>query len=206
MIFLQIEIRLFYQKLVRSYEPDCIFGLSSKLSAVAKSLEKLKFLIHSSMNRGNDISSSEDEFDLELLNEEITAIHRELETANASSDEENEEVRGVRIRKIRIINSEGGSDNDSFAEDVPLFDSSEWINCPESEEIPQRIKHVLEIQPQRPVLKTTAQMKSCTIFYQELGTIGKSALNEVHLATEIKQRTIVILVPISRACILAIVT
>ncbi|XP_020296777.1 piggyBac transposable element-derived protein 4-like [Pseudomyrmex gracilis] len=151
MISLQMEIRLSYLKLVRSHEPDCIFGLSSNLTAVAKSLEKLKFLIPITMNRDNDISSSEDEFDLELLNEETTAIHRELdETENASSDEENEEVRGVRRRKIRIIDSEGGSDNDSVAEDVPQSDSSEWISCPESEEIPQRIPFIAGNNPAGP--------------------------------------------------------
>lgn len=77
MIALQMEIRLSYLKLVRSHELGCIFGLSLNLTAVAKSLEK--FLIPITMNRDNDISSSEDEFYSELLNKESTAIHRERE-------------------------------------------------------------------------------------------------------------------------------
>lgn len=54
------------------------------------------------MNRDNYISSSEDEFDLELLNEETTATHKELdETEKVSSNEENEEGRGVRRRNTQ---------------------------------------------------------------------------------------------------------
>ncbi|XP_015433556.1 PREDICTED: piggyBac transposable element-derived protein 4-like [Dufourea novaeangliae] len=101
------------------------------------------------MERNNEISSSEDEFDLELLNEEITSIHRELDDReNASSDDDNNEVRGVRRRKIRIIDSEGDSDSD--AGEDPQSDSSEWISCPESEEIPQRIPFIAGNNPAGP--------------------------------------------------------
>lgn len=80
------------------------------------------------MERSNEISSSEDEFDFELLNEEITTIHREFDgRENTSSSDDSDEVSGVRRGKIRIINSECDSDSDT-AED-PLSDNSEWISC-----------------------------------------------------------------------------
>lgn len=49
------------------------------------------------MELSNEISSSEDEFDVTLLNEEITSIHRELDDKdNKSSDDDSNEVSGVR--------------------------------------------------------------------------------------------------------------
>ena len=92
----------------------------------------MKFLIHISIELSNEISSSEDEFDLNLLKKEITSIHRELDDReNTSSDDDSDEVRGVRRRKIRKIDSE--YDNDSDTAEDSKWGSSEWICCTESE-------------------------------------------------------------------------
>lgn len=57
----------------------------------------MKFLNHISIELSNEISSSEDEFDLKLLNEEITSIHRKLvDRENPSSDDDRDEVTGVK--------------------------------------------------------------------------------------------------------------
>ncbi|XP_035737648.1 piggyBac transposable element-derived protein 4-like isoform X2 [Vespa mandarinia] len=103
-----------------------------------------------SMELSNEISSSEDEFEVTLLNEEITSIHRELDDKEntSSDDDDSNEVSGVRRRKIRIINSECDSDSDT-AED-PQSDSSEWISCTESEEIPSRIPFIAGDTPAGP--------------------------------------------------------
>ncbi|KAL1117548.1 hypothetical protein AAG570_003863 [Ranatra chinensis] len=54
------------------------------------------------MERSDEISSSEDEFDLELLNEEITTIHRELDGRdNTSSGDDSDEVRGEQWTMVR---------------------------------------------------------------------------------------------------------
>lgn len=91
------------------------------------------------MECDNEISSSEDEFDFSLLNDEITSIHKALDDREEeSSEEDSDEVRGVRRRKIRVIESECESDSDS-AEETEM---SEWITCTESEEIPRRIPFV----------------------------------------------------------------
>lgn len=48
------------------------------------------------MELNNEINSSENEFDLELLNKEITAIHRELvDRENTSNVDDTYTVRGV---------------------------------------------------------------------------------------------------------------
>lgn len=89
------------------------------------------------MEFGNEISSSEDEFDFPLSNDEITSIHKAFDDkVNESSDEDSNKVRGVRRRKIRRIDRECESDSDT----VEDTESSEWICCTESEEIPQRIQ------------------------------------------------------------------
>lgn len=133
---LQMEIRLSYLKLVRNQDPDCVFGISSNLTVVAERLLKLKFLIPKNMERNTEISSSEDEFNFKVLDEEITSLHRELDdTANNSSSDDNDEVRGVRRRKIRVIDSECDSDTDTTEDSQS--DSSEWISCTESEKYRQ---------------------------------------------------------------------
>ncbi|KAL1140135.1 hypothetical protein AAG570_000067 [Ranatra chinensis] len=77
--------------LVRYHEADCISGISSNLTALAEGTKK--FLIPITMERSDEISSSEDEFDLELLNEEITTIHRELDGRdNTSSGDDSDEA------------------------------------------------------------------------------------------------------------------
>lgn len=60
------HVRFSYQGLVRYHEADCIFGISSNLTALAERIEKLKFLIPITIKRSGEISSSEDEFDLEF--------------------------------------------------------------------------------------------------------------------------------------------
>ncbi|KAK2577893.1 hypothetical protein KPH14_002632 [Odynerus spinipes] len=65
-----------------------------------------KFLSTKNMDQGQ-ISSSSDEFNFAALDEEITLISDGLRhETNDSSGEDSEEVRGVRRRKIRIIESE----------------------------------------------------------------------------------------------------
>ena len=140
---LQMEIRFSYLKLVH------IFGISLNLTIVAEGLLKLKFLIPISMERSNEISSSEGEFDLTLLNEEITYIHRELDdTENNSNAGDSDEVRCVRRRKIRVINNECDSDTDTTEDSQS--DNSEWISCTESEEISSRIPFIAGDTPAGP--------------------------------------------------------
>ncbi|KAK2577922.1 hypothetical protein KPH14_011867 [Odynerus spinipes] len=69
------------------------------------------------------------------------SLHRELDdTENDSSSDDRDEVSGARRRKIRVIDSECDSDTDT-AENSQA-DSSEWISCTESEEIPSRIPFI----------------------------------------------------------------
>ncbi|CAD6997562.1 unnamed protein product [Ceratitis capitata] len=71
-----------------------------------------------------ELSSSEDEFDFTMLNEEISAIHRELkDTENNSSCDDNDEMRGVSWRKNR-----------TRSRTVP--------NCTESKETPSIIPFI----------------------------------------------------------------
>ena len=75
------------------------------------------------MEYDKEISSSEDEFEFSL-NEEITSIHTELnDTKNESSDNDSDEVRFVRKRKVRIIDSD--SEDDSDTAENAQSDSSE---------------------------------------------------------------------------------
>ena len=67
-----------------------------------------------SMECGNEISSSEDKFDFSLLKNEIMSIcvtpdDREEE----SSDNDSNEVKSIKRRKIRIIENECESDSGS---------------------------------------------------------------------------------------------
>jgi hypothetical protein len=60
-----------------------------------------KFLSPITMD-DDKISSSEYEFDFLLLNDEIMSIHKALDDkVNESSDEDSDEVRDVRRRKIK---------------------------------------------------------------------------------------------------------
>ena len=61
----------------------------------------------------------------------VTPDDREEE----NSDNDSDEVRRIKRRKIRVIENECESDSGSAAEtEIPA-----WITCTESEEIPQRI-------------------------------------------------------------------
>ena len=78
------------------------------------------------MDYDKGISSSEDEFDFSL-NEEITSIHTELNnTENESSDNNSDEVKFVRKRKVRIIDSdsEDSSDTAENAQSQTVLNSS----------------------------------------------------------------------------------
>ncbi|KAK1137314.1 hypothetical protein K0M31_001826 [Melipona bicolor] len=100
------------------------------------------------MEYDKEISSNEDEFDSSLLNDEITSIHTELNDAeNKSSDNDSDEVRILRRRKIRL---DSDSENDSDTTENAQSDSSEWISCTESEEIPRRIEFILGKKPAGP--------------------------------------------------------
>lgn len=57
------------------------------------------------MEYNNEISSSEDEFDFLLLNDEIISIHKEINNRESNGEHGNE-IRDIRRRKIRIIDSE----------------------------------------------------------------------------------------------------
>ncbi|XP_043493636.1 piggyBac transposable element-derived protein 1-like [Polistes fuscatus] len=93
------------------------------------------------MKRDPELSQSEDEFDFTMLNEEISAVHKELQdTENNSSSDDSDEVRGVRRRKIRVIDSE--YDSDTYTTEDSQSYSSEWITCTESEETPSRIPFI----------------------------------------------------------------
>lgn len=77
------------------------------------------------MEYSNEISSNKEEFDLSLLNDEITSIHKAIDDREKkSSDEDRDEVRSVRRRKIRIISK---SENDS--DTAKNTENSEWITC-----------------------------------------------------------------------------
>ena len=49
------------------------------------------------MEYGNEISSSEDEFEFSLLNDEITSIHKEINDRE-SNDEHIDEIRGKKAK------------------------------------------------------------------------------------------------------------
>ncbi|CAK9816388.1 PiggyBac transposable element-derived protein 4 [Anthophora quadrimaculata] len=91
------------------------------------------------MEHDEEITSSEDEFNFSAITNEITSLHRQLAHENEDrSDEDSDAVRGVRRRKIRLIDSESESQSDCTEETEP----SEWTVCTESEEIPTRIPFV----------------------------------------------------------------
>lgn len=94
----QMAIGFFDLILVRHRGLDCIFGVSPNLTVVMAIVILLsKFLRPISMGCGNEISPSEDEFDFSLLNNEIISIHKAFnDRGEESSDEDSDEVRGVR--------------------------------------------------------------------------------------------------------------
>ncbi|CAK9810345.1 PiggyBac transposable element-derived protein 4 [Anthophora quadrimaculata] len=139
-----MAIRVSYLKLVRDRGSDCVFGVSPSLTVVAIGTLLSKFSNPINMECGNEISSSEDEFDFSLLNDEITSIHKTFDDkVYESSEEDNDEVRGVKKRKIRITDSECESDSDTAKE----AESSEWIWCTESEETPPRVQFMQGEKP-----------------------------------------------------------
>ncbi|XP_015189377.1 PREDICTED: odorant receptor 85c-like [Polistes dominula] len=91
------------------------------------------------MEHDEDITSSEDEFNFSAITNEIAPLHRQLVHGNEyRSDQVSDDVRGLRRRKIRIIDCESESHSDCTEETEP----SEWTICIEFEEIPTRIPFV----------------------------------------------------------------
>lgn len=82
-----MAIRFSYVKLVRDHESGCVFGVSLSLAVVAIGILFSNLLNPISLGCSNEISSSEDEFDLSLLNDEITFVHRVLDREKESSYE-----------------------------------------------------------------------------------------------------------------------
>lgn len=73
------------------------------------------------MNK-DQISSSSDEFDFWTLNEQITSIHDGLRfETNESSGKDSDEVRDVRQRKIRIIDSESETESETAEDASSIF-------------------------------------------------------------------------------------
>lgn len=73
------------------------------------------------MNK-DQISSSSDEFDFWTLNEQITSIHDGLRSeTNESSGKDSDEVRDVRQRKIRIIDSESETESETAKDASSIF-------------------------------------------------------------------------------------
>ena len=75
------------------------------------------------------------------MNEEITSLHKKINDRE-NNDEHGNEIRGIRKRKIRIIDNEyeNNSSSETIAEDT---ENSKWIICTESENISRRIQFVL---------------------------------------------------------------
>lgn len=98
MISPQMAIRFFDLILIRHRGSDCVFGVSPNLTVIVAIVILLsKFLSPISIGRSNEINPSEDEFDFSLLNNEIISIHKALnDREEESSDEDSDEVRGVR--------------------------------------------------------------------------------------------------------------
>ena len=109
----------------------------------------------------DQISSSSDEFDFSTLNEQITSIHDGLRyETNESSGEDSDKVKGVRGRKIRIIDSENETESDT-AEGA---NSSEWVLCREYDEVPQRAQFISGEHPTGPHI--TSNIKEPVDFFK----------------------------------------
>ena len=78
---------------------------------------------------------NEDEFDFHYWND-VTSIHKEINDRK-SNDEDGDEIKNIKRRKIRIIDNE--CESEDIAEDAENF---KWITCPESENISRRIRFV----------------------------------------------------------------
>ena len=105
----------------------------------------------------DQISSSSNEFDFSTLNEQITSIHDGLRyETNESSGEDSDEVKGVRRRKIRIIDSE--------SETAKGASSSEWVLCRKYDEVPQRAQFISGEYPTGPHI--TSNIKEPVDFFK----------------------------------------
>ena len=104
----------------------------------------------------DQISSSSDEFNFATLDEESTLISDGLRHAsNESSEEDSEEVRGVRRRKIRIIDSES---------EVEGASSSKWVICSGYEEVPPNVQFIPGQNPIAP--RIVSNMKQPIDFFK----------------------------------------
>ncbi|XP_015187591.1 PREDICTED: piggyBac transposable element-derived protein 4-like [Polistes dominula] len=99
------------------------------------------------MDIKSEISSSDDEFCFEIVQDEIDHIHNKTSDKECeSSDEDDEVVLDVRNRRIRMTDSDSESDSDA----PQPSDQSEWTPCDESMEIPPRIKFIPGERPAGP--------------------------------------------------------
>ncbi|KAL2737606.1 piggyBac transposable element-derived protein 4-like [Vespula squamosa] len=98
------------------------------------------------MNK-DQISSSSDEFNFSTLNKQITSIHDGLRFGmKESSGEDSDEVKGLRQRRIRIIDSESEIESET-AEDA---NSLEWELCGQYEKVAQRAQFISGEHPTGP--------------------------------------------------------
>ncbi|XP_015436661.1 PREDICTED: piggyBac transposable element-derived protein 4-like [Dufourea novaeangliae] len=88
-------------------------------------------------------SSSSDEFDFGALDNEITLISDSLRReTNESSGEDGDVVRGVRRRKIRIIESDSEAESDIESDAVEGASNSTWVLCEDYNEVPPNVPFI----------------------------------------------------------------
>lgn len=113
------------------------------------------------MKYQEEISSSEDKFNFSSVTNEITFIHKLLVHGEEDgSNEDSDEVKGVRRRKIRLIDSESESENNFAVEIEPSI----WTKCTESEEMITRIPFVSDERPVGP--KVSLHIKEPIDFFK----------------------------------------
>ena len=99
-------------------------------------------------------SSDEDEFDVELLRNEIDRIHKRIiDRENKNSDGVSGTILGTRNQKITIIDSESKRDSDAPHDSNNL----KWTACEESSKTPSRIKFITGEKPAGPQVSSNVQ-------------------------------------------------
>lgn len=88
----------------------------------------------------DQISSSSYKFDFVALDDELTLISgRET---NESGGEDSDAIRGVRRRKIRMIESDSEVESDVESEAVEGAGSSTWVLCGDYDEVPPNVQFI----------------------------------------------------------------
>ncbi|KAI4476311.1 hypothetical protein M0802_014890 [Mischocyttarus mexicanus] len=91
----------------------------------------------------DQISSSSDEFDFATLDNELTSISGGLRReTKESTGKDSDTVRGVRQRKIRIIESDSEAESDVESETVEGASSSTWELCGDYDEVPSNVQFI----------------------------------------------------------------